>query len=72
MGNRERKEQCERRMLALVEDFGLPVPDQIDLDHGEHEVLFMWSDRKVAVIVDLEEFEETDANGGYSREGLAA
>lgn len=59
-------------MLALLDDAGLPLPDEIDLNHSAHEVLFLWQEPKLAVIVDLENFEETDANGGYSREGIAA
>ena len=72
MQNRDRKEQCERRMMALLEDSGLPLPDVVDLEHSENEVRFLWWEPKLAVIVDLEDFEETDANGGYSREGIAA
>jgi hypothetical protein len=72
MASMDRREQCERRMMALLEDSGLPLPDEVDLFYGEDEVLFMWSDRKVAVIVDLKDFDEVDANGGYSREGIAA
>ncbi len=72
MQNRDRKELCERRMMRLLEDSGLPLPDEVDLDHGEAEVLFLWTDRKVAVIVELEDFEDAEANGGFSREGIAA
>ena len=72
MASIDRKHQCERRVMALLTDSGLPLPDQVDYDHGEAEVLFRWSDHKVALIVDLEDFDEVDANGGYSREGIAA
>ncbi len=72
MASMDRREQCERRFMALIEDSGLPLPDEVDLFYGEDQVLFMWADRKVAVIVDLQDFDEVDANGGYSREGIAA
>ena len=72
MANIDRKQQCERRVMALLEDHGLPLPDEIDLQHGSGEVRFLWHDRKFALIVDLEDFDEVDANGGYSREGIVA
>jgi hypothetical protein len=72
MANIDRKEQCERRVLALLKEYGLPLPDEVYLDYGDDEVLFAWTDSKVALVVDLEDFDEADANGGYSREGIAA
>ncbi len=58
-------------MLALLEDSGLPLPDEVE--YGTHCVRFLWLDRKVAVVVDLdEEFGESDANGGHTREGITA
>lgn len=57
-------------MLALLEDSGLPLPDEVQ--YGTNCIRFLWLDRKVAVVVDLEEFREVDANGGYSREGITA
>ncbi|HEY0226490.1 MAG TPA: hypothetical protein VGC05_08840 [Mycobacterium sp.] len=64
------KQLAERRMLALLEDSGLPLPDEVQ--YGTNCIRFLWLDRKVAVVVDLEEFREVDANGGYSREGITA
>lgn len=67
----DRKQLAERRMLALLEDSGLPLPDEVE--YGAACVRFLWLDRKVAVVVDLDEtFEEAEANGGYSREGITA
>lgn len=57
-------------MLQLIEDSGLPLPDEIR--HGEECVEFLWHDRHVAVVVELEDFEETDSMHGYTREGLSA
>jgi hypothetical protein len=31
MAKIDRKEQCERRVLALLEEYGLPLPDEVDL-----------------------------------------
>lgn len=67
----DRKQLAERRMLALLEDSGLPLPDEVE--YGAACVRFLWLDRKVAVVVDLDEtFEEAEANGAYSREGITA
>jgi hypothetical protein len=57
-------------MLALLEDSGLPLPDEVQ--YGTDCVRFLWLDRKVAVVVDLEEFREIDANDGYWHEGITA
>ena len=58
-------------MLALLEDSGLPLPDEVE--YGTACVRFLWLDRKLAVIVDLDEtVGEVEANGGYTREGITA
>lgn len=62
------KQQAERRLLALLDDAGLPAPDEVQ--YGEACVRFLWHDRKVAVVVDLDEFEELDEVGGYDLERL--
>lgn len=57
-------------MISLLDDYGLPLPDEVQ--YGERCVRFLWHDRKVAVVVDLDDFDEIDADGGYTPEGLAA
>ena len=57
-------------MLQLLEDAGLPAPDEIQ--YGETCVRFLWRDRKVAVVVDLDDFDEVEAHGGYNLEDIAA
>ncbi len=57
-------------MLALLEDSGLPGPDTVE--YGEACVRFLWTDRKVAVVIDLDDFDEVDADGGYDREDVVA
>lgn len=64
------KRQCERRVLATLDDAGLPPPDEVEF--GEVCVRFLWHDSKVALVVDLVEFEEIEANGGYTHDGLSA
>ena len=64
------KRRAEARMLQLLTDSGLPMPDEVR--YREDSVEFLWTDRKVAVIVDLDDFEENDAMDGYSRDGIAA
>jgi hypothetical protein len=66
----DRKQQAERRMLRLLEDSGLPRPDEVD--YGDQCVRFLWHDLKVAVVVELDEFAEIDARGGYDHDGLVA
>jgi hypothetical protein len=62
------RHRIERRMLGLVREYGLPAPDEVQ--HGERCVRFLWHDRKVAVVVDLDDFEEIEADGGYDPERL--
>lgn len=57
-------------MLALLEDSGLPAPDEVE--YGAACVRFLWTDRKVAVVIDLDDFDEIDSDGGYDREDVAA
>ncbi len=64
------KRQAERRFLQLIDDSGLPQPDEVE--YGENCVRFIWLDRKVVVVVDLDDFGELDANAGYTREGIAS
>ena len=61
----DRKQQIERRMLRMLEDVGLPSPDEVR--HGEREVTFLWLDRKVALVVELDADEFDD----HLPEGIA-
>ncbi len=66
----DHKQLVERRFVALLEDSGLPLPDEVE--YGIACVRFPWLDRRVAVVVDLEEFGEADTHGGYTRERITA
>jgi len=70
MATIDQKQRAERRMLQLLDDAGLPPPDEIQ--YGQSCVRFLWHDRKVAVVVDLDDFDQIDARGGYTLEGIAA
>lgn len=62
------KQRVERRVLRLLDDNGLPVPDEIE--YGERCVRFLWHDRKVAVVVDLDDPDGIDGDD-YIPEGIA-
>lgn len=66
----DQKEHAERKLRRLLEDYGLPEPDEVV--RGERTIELLWHDRKVAVVVELDGFGELDARGGYEREGIAA
>jgi hypothetical protein len=70
MATIDKKQRAERRMLQLLEDAGLPAPDEVQ--YGESCVRLLWHDRKVAVVVELDDFDEIDAQGGYTLERMAA
>ena len=48
-------EDAERRMREIVEDAGLSAPDEVE--HRPDEVVFLWHDTKLAVIVELGDVE---------------
>jgi hypothetical protein len=47
-----RHHEVEERFRKLLQDAGLPEPD--DVQHEPQSVIFFWHDQKVAVCVDLE------------------
>jgi hypothetical protein len=61
----DEKQRVERRTLRLLEDIGLPTPDEVE--YGEACVRFLWHDRKVALVVDL----DTDEYDGHIPDGIA-
>ncbi len=70
MQNSDISALCERRFLQLIEDYGLPDPDAIE--HDEGRVRFYWREPKLVVQIDLDDFCERDANGGYRSDDIAA
>ncbi len=52
-------------MRRLLEDNGLPAPDEVV--YGEDEVTFLWHDRKVALVVEI----DTDDFDDHIPEGIA-
>jgi hypothetical protein len=70
MATIDKKQRAERKMLRLLEDAGLPAPDEVQ--YGENCVRLLWHDRKVAVVVELDDFDEIDGHGGYTIEDIAA
>jgi hypothetical protein len=64
----DRKQKAERRMLALLDGAGLPEPDVVE--YGCDCIRLLWHDRKVAVVVDVSDFDEGDDNEGYIPEGV--
>jgi hypothetical protein len=51
----EQHEDAERRMRAIAASAGLPEPD--DVEHREDEVVFLWHETKLAVVVELGDLE---------------
>lgn len=49
-------EQAELRMLELLEQAGLPTPDEVE--YGETEIRMLWNDKKVCVVVELSDEED--------------
>jgi hypothetical protein len=53
-------QRAETKMLALLDDAGLPAPDEIRYE--DIQIRFVWNDRKVAVVVELDSFEEEESS----------
>ena len=49
--SQDRHRLAEERMEAMISEYGWPIPDEIE--HTETTVRFRWHDRKVVVVVDL-------------------
>ena len=64
------KQQAERRIRALLDSAGLPEPDEVQ--YGTQSIQLLWHDRKVAVVVDLEDFDEGECHEGYAPDRVAA
>lgn len=65
----DQKQRAERRMLDLLTDSGLPLPDAVE--YGEASVRFLWHERRLAVVVDLEDPDVIE-DGHLDREDIAA
>ena len=52
MSNTTAHADAERRFLSLVEEAGLPTPDEVE--HWPGEVAFFWNAQKLLVIVELD------------------
>ena len=61
-------EQLENEFLAMVEDAGIPAPD--DTARLERALIFLWYDTKAFVLIDLDEMPEHDPLGGFNVELL--
>ena len=70
MATIDQKQRAERRILKLLEDAGLPAPDEVQ--YGDGCIRLLWHDRKVAVVVELDDFDEIDRFDGYDIEHIAA
>jgi hypothetical protein len=66
----DRKQKAERRIRALLDDAGLPEPDEVE--YGAQCIRLLWHDRKVAVVVDVSDFNEGDGYDGCIHEGVIA
>lgn len=53
MTSLNRKIAAEVRMRQLLEDGELPMPDEVE--YGEGCIRLLWHDKKLVVVVDLDE-----------------
>ena len=49
----ERRRAAESAFLKIVDEADLDPPD--DVEHDGHEVVFLWNERKLVVVVDCSE-----------------
>lgn len=48
-------EAAERRFRDLLRESGLDQPDCVEHDPLANELIFMWEDRKVAIVLELDD-----------------
>ena len=65
-----RNQLVEDRMRQLLDETGLPQPD--DIAHLSRAVIFLWYDTKAFVLVDLDEMPDGDPLDGLNVMQLAA
>jgi hypothetical protein len=51
--NKPSPADAEARMRALLLEADLPEPDEIVHDAGQDELVLLWRDQKLAVVVEL-------------------
>ena len=54
MANTERFETAVRDFRAVAEKAGLPEPDEVNYREDEEEIEFIWHERKICVVVELD------------------
>jgi hypothetical protein len=70
MTTRTPHEEIEARFRRLLDDAGLPAPDEVG--HLRRAVIFLWYDSKAIVLVDLDELpDEADPLEGLDVDRLA-
>lgn len=48
-------EEAEARFRALLDEGGFDQPDEVEYDPGAGELLFLWREQKVAIVIELRE-----------------
>jgi hypothetical protein len=59
----DQHEAAERDMRELLQQNGLPQPDEVE--YRERSILMLWHETKLAVVIDLDE--PPSAEGGEMR-----
>jgi len=71
MSEPERKpspEEAEERFRALLRENEMPEPDAVEHDPAAEELIFLWHEQKLAVVIELSEDGPREA---MSREQVA-
>jgi hypothetical protein len=50
-----RHDEAEQKMRDLLDDAGLPEPDEVRQEFEPDEVVFIWHETKTAIVVELDE-----------------
>ena len=68
MATYTQKIEAERRVRDLLEREGLPLPDRIEYGHGC--IRLLWLERKLALVVDIDEPPEAIATSDPPDEAM--
>ncbi len=62
--DRPTPEETEKRFRELLAGQGMPQPDEVRHDLEVNELVFLWHERQVAIIVELSEDGPLDVRAG--------
>jgi hypothetical protein len=65
MATLAKKIEVESKVREMLDEQGMPEPDRIEYEYGC--IRLFWTDSKVVLVVDIDDYSEVDAERGIPR-----